>query len=58
MIEMEIFQSWLRECLAFYHIEFGTELSEVGLSNECKIQVITFEDVINIIGLHLIGTDG
>jgi hypothetical protein len=39
-------------------VELGSELSEVGFADECVVEVVAFEDIIEVVGLHLVGTDG
>ena len=58
VVEVETFEAGLGEFLAFLQIELGSELSPAGLSNEIVFEVVALEDVIKVVGLHLIGTNG
>jgi hypothetical protein len=58
MIEMETFESGLWDILGLFFVELGSKLSEIGFTEERVVEVVAFEDIIEVVGLHLVGTDG
>lgn len=58
MIEMETFEAGLGDILGLFFVELWSELSEIGFADERVVEVVAFEDIIEVVGLHLVGTDG
>ncbi len=58
MIEMKTFEAGLGDILGLFFVELGSELSKIGFADERVVEVVAFEDIIEVVGLHLVGTDG